>query len=103
MRRLALAHLVRAPGAHAVGVQQAVVGVLVVHREQRVAVGQRKELDRVVVHAGLQRLVGGAVARVHAELGRADVDAERIAPARQHLRAVAGRHGHASALETECR
>jgi hypothetical protein len=65
VRGLRLAHLLRAPGLHAVGVQQAVVDVLVVHHEQaaRRAV-LREEVDAVVMHAHLGFLLGGGVARV---------------------------------------
>jgi hypothetical protein len=40
---------------------------IVVHREQRAVDAEREELDRIVVHAGLQRLLGGAIARVPSE------------------------------------
>ena len=72
--------------------QQAVVGVLVVEREQRVARGKREQLDAVMVHARLQLLLGRAVRRVHAELGTGAADAERIAPGGEDLRAVPRGH-----------
>lgn len=92
VRGLALAHLFGAPGSHTVAMKQPVVGVLVIDREQRPVGAQRKELDRVVVHAGLQRLFIRAVAPVPAEGGLPRSEAHGIAPAVKHLRAITGRN-----------
>ena len=56
-------------------------------------------MHAVVVHARLQRLVGGAVRGVEPELGHARRRAHGIAPAEQHRRLVlrAGREESSSA------
>jgi hypothetical protein len=83
----------------AVGVQQRLVGVLVVHHEQAaLAAGvEREEVHAVVVHAGLHGLVVGAVARVGREGRHAARDAGGRAPGVEHLPFVLGRHHHAVA------
>ena len=96
-----LGDLLGRPGLHAVGMQQAVVDILVVHRQQAAcrAVGtaaERDIVDAVVMHAGLQRLFGRGVAGIRAEDGLAGGRADRIAPAVQH-------RGEADAAAGRCR
>ena len=88
MRGLCLANLLGAPGLEAVAVQQAVVGVFVVHCQQptpRAVEGV--VMNAVVVHAHLHRLVGRAVAAVAAPGRHVAGDADRLAPG-------GDRHGH---------
>ena len=86
VRGLGLAHLLRAPGLHAVGVQQPVVGVLVVHHQQPgVRAVLREVVDAVVVHAHLRFLFGRAVGRVGLERRVLARQADRVAPRRDHL------------------
>ena len=94
-----LGDLLGRPGLHAVGMQQAVVDILVVHRQQAAcravgAAAEREIVDAVVMHAGLQRLLGRGVAGIRAEDGLAGGRADRIAPAVQHRGGVARRHHH---------
>ena len=111
MRRLRLAHLLGIPGLHAVGVQQAVVGVLVVHDQQamRAAAVDRVVMHAVVVHAHLHRLVGGAVAGVGLPRRHVSGHTDRLAPGREGHGLVAFGHDHrvlvgaGDALETEQR
>ncbi|MNR14436.1 hypothetical protein D3C85_1309110 [compost metagenome] len=100
VRVLRFQHLVGIPFLHAVDVQQAVVGVFVVHRQQAVlgAGGgqrQREVAHAVMVHAGLDFLLGGRVGRVLLERRQIALDADRVAPGVQHVGAVAFRHHHA--------
>ena len=95
-RGLRFPHLLRAPGAAAVGMQQPVVQVLVVHREEPVGgtfrrERQRIELHPVVVHAGLRCLLGCGVGRVHPERRHVARDSDRVAPAVEHDCVVFGR------------
>ena len=94
VRVLRLLHLGGRHGHKAIGVQQAVVGVLVVERDQPVRgrTIEREEGHAVVVHAQLHGLLFGAVAGVLAEGWHAPRDAHRIAPGRQHLGHVARWH-----------
>ena len=93
---LRLAHLLGGPGLHAVAVQQAVVGVLVVHDEQavRAAAGDGVVVDAVVVHAHLHRLVGRAVAGIHAPGRHVAGHADRFAPGHEGHGLVALGHDH---------
>ena len=107
--RLRLPHLLGGPRQHAVRVEQAVVGVLVVHGEQPVgragrAGGERKEAHAVVMHAGLAELIVHAVARVGLE-ARAirdwiapGIEDRRDVTARDH-QGVGRRHRHAGEAE----
>jgi hypothetical protein len=103
VRRLRLPHLLGAPRLHAVGVQQAVVGVLVVHHQQpagvAVAARERVEVDAVVVHPRLHLLLRGGVAGVEAERRAARRHADGLAPGGDRLHRVALRNddriGHA--------
>ncbi len=94
VRGLGFLDLVDRPGLHAAHVQEPVVGVLVVHREEpvgRVAAprGEREEVHAVVMHSRLRRLVLGAIAPVALELwSRRD----RVAPRVEHLGDVPGGH-----------
>jgi hypothetical protein len=109
VRGLALLHLLGGPRLHAAGVQQAVVGVLVVHHEQaaRRAALEREEVDAVVVHAHLHGLLGGGVAGVVLERRHVAGHADRLAPGDEgrggvplgHDEAVAGAWG--DGLEAE--
>jgi hypothetical protein len=99
-----LADLLRRPGLHAVRMQQAVVDVFMVqHQQAAVRTVERKEGHAVVVHAGLQGLFVRRVGAIGLEGRHAARDAGGVAPAIEHLRAVAlghddlvdGRHGHA--------
>ena len=93
VRGLRLLHLLGAPGLHAVGVQQAVVGVFVVHHQQAApAAVERVEVDAVMVHAHLQRLVGGAVGGVGPPGRHLAGHAHRLAPGREGLGHIAFRH-----------
>jgi hypothetical protein len=84
---------------HAARVQQAVVGVLVVaHQQATAAAFERVELQAVVVHAHLQRLLGGAVRRIGSPGRHGPRDAHRFAPGRQHLGRVALGHDHGVGL-----
>ena len=95
VRRLRLRDLLRGPGPHAVRVQEPVVGVLVVDDEQAVrrrhrgSLDHREVVERVVVHAGLLRLVGRRVRRVLAE--RRSVR-HRVAPRVEHVGLVSLGH-----------
>jgi secreted PhoX family phosphatase len=66
MRRLRLCHLGGGPVAVAVGVQHAFVGVFVVHHQEGTRTSrrfpQRIEMHAIVMHGGLHRLVGRAIA-----------------------------------------
>ena len=99
VRGLRLGHLFGAPRRRAVGVQQALIGVLVVdHQQAALALRrafERKEMHAVVVHAGLQRLLGGAVAAVGAKCrqpGRQPRRTDGVAPGVDGLGHVTGRH-----------
>jgi hypothetical protein len=94
VRSLALAYLLRAPGLHAVGMEQPVVGVFMIDGEQRAIRAQGKELDRVVVHSRLQRLLLGAVAGIEAKRRLCRRGPDRIAPRKKQLRPVTRWHGH---------
>ena len=90
---LRLAHLLGAPGPGAVGEQQPIVEIFVIHREQTVsrrigAVRQRVEPHPIVVHARLHRLVGRAVRRIRPERGHVAGNTDRVAPAKEHRRVV---------------
>jgi hypothetical protein len=106
---LRLPHLLGTPRLHAVGVQQAVVGVLMVHREQAMggAALERIEVDAVVVHAHLHFLLGRRVGGVGAPGGHVARHADRLAPGRDHARHIALGHdervgaGGGHALEAE--
>ncbi len=93
---LGLGDLLRRPRRHAADVEQAVVGVLVVHRQEAAAGGrgarrEREEVEAVVVHTRLLLLVGDRVARIGAE--RRPVG-DRVAPGVQDLGRVSGRNDH---------
>ena len=97
---LRLAHLLRGPALHAVGVQQPVVGVFVVDHQQSTAgipraVGQRKEVHPVVMHARLEHLFVRTVRRIVAEGGLPLPAAGRVSPAPEHGRAVTCGNVHA--------
>ena len=93
-RSLCLGDFFCAPVLHAADVQQAVVGVLMVHRKQAAFVAvERKVMNAVVMHARLQLLLGGGVASVSLVRGHLARDAHRVAPAIQHLCAITFRHG----------
>ena len=78
------------PRRNPVGKQEALVGVLVVLRQQAMARTVNRKVDHaVVVHSPLLRLILGAVARVRLELGSVG---DRVAPGDQHVRGVALRH-----------
>jgi hypothetical protein len=72
--------------------EQPVVGVFVVDREQRAVRAQWKVLDCIVVHAGLQRLLVCAVAAIPAERRLPRGEPHGIAPCIEHLGAITGRH-----------
>ena len=82
VRGLRLLHFLGTPVRHAGHMQQAVVDVLVVHREQaaRAAAGQGVVVNAVVVHAHLQRLIGGTAAPVFAPRRHVAGHADRLAP-----------------------
>ena len=74
--------------------QQAVIGVLMIHRKQAATIAvKRKVVNAVVVHTGLQFLLGCGVTGVILVRGHLACDAHRIAPAVKHLRAITLGHG----------
>ena len=92
---LRLAHLLQAPVGSAVGEQQAVVHILVVHGQQaHLGAFLRKVVDAVVVHAKLGCLLGGAVAGVVLERSVFTRHAHRVTPGCDHLHGVALGHRH---------
>ena len=96
---LGFAHLLGAPVVHATGVQQAVVGVFVVHGQQGALAacirGQGIQVQAIVVHAHLHRLVGGAVAAVSFKGGNIAWHANGLAPRSKCGGYVALGHGDA--------
>ena len=106
--RLRLADLLRGPVLEAIGVQQAVVDVLMVRRQQAAPRAvERVVVHAVVVHAHLHGLVGGAVAGVWLPRRHRAGDAHRLAPRRDRLGDITfGHHqrvgtGRRHALEAE--
>ena len=92
MRGYRLGRLFSAPGLHAVGVQQAIVGVFVVHDQHTAAAAIDREIPHaVMVHADLCRLLCGSVAGIGLESRHVAGDTDRIAPLADHLRLVAFR------------
>ena len=90
---LRLPDLVGRPGIHAARMQQPVVRVFVVHGQEPVdradlPGGEREEVHAVMVHPGLARLLGDAIARIRLERGPIR---DRIAPGVEDLGDVAGR------------
>jgi len=88
-RVLGLEDFLGAPAPEPVGKEEALVEVLVVYREEAVggavrAVGQREEMHAVVMHAGLQGLLGGTVRGVETKLRTTLGNADRVAPAIEH-------------------
>ncbi len=105
--RLLLAHLFqRAPAflqTHAVGVQRR-VDVFVIDHQQAVAVrriGEREKMHAVVVVAGLLELRLPVVAGIGLPLRR--IGQHRVAPAKEHPRAVPWRHLDPVELRVELR
>ena len=87
---LRLAHLVGIPVGKTVGMQQAVVGIFVVHHQKAAAgalgsIGQRKVVDAVMVHPRLQRLLFSGVAGILTECRRTGRVTNGIAPGIQHV------------------
>jgi hypothetical protein len=75
--------------------QQAVIGVFMVHHQQpAVRTVLREVMNAVVVHAKLRFLLGGAVAGVDLECRVVARQAHRVAPRRDHLHRIALRHHH---------
>ena len=100
VRRLTLANLLGGPGLHATDMQQAVVGVFMVHHQNAPGgiglpagqrKGQREEVHAIVMHAGLQFLIAGGVAGIRFVF-RAVRDG--IAPGIQDLDGIIGGDAH---------
>ena len=106
VRGLRFLHLLSRPRHEPAFVQQAVVGVLVVHRQQaaRIAIAiERIEVDAVVVHAHLRRLLGARMRCIAAPGRHVAGNAYRLAPGGEGRRDITlghhqrvgghGRHG----------
>ncbi len=95
MSRLRLTHFFGAPIGHAIGKQQAVVHVLVIHG-QKTTLGAflRVVMNPIVVHTQLGLLLGGGVAGVFFKSMVVARHAHRITPRRNHLYGISLRHGN---------
>ena len=93
--RLRLTHFFGAPIGHAIGKQQALIHILVVHG-QKTTLGAflRVVMNTVVVHTQLGLLLGGSVAGVFFKSMVVARHAHRITPRGNHLHGVALRHGN---------
>ena len=94
MRGLALGHLGGGPGLHAPGMEEAIVGVLMIDGEEAMGRvvprrGEREEMEPVVMHARLRLLLRGTPARIRPEAG---AFGDGIAPGIENLRSIARRH-----------
>jgi hypothetical protein len=95
VRGLRLAHFGRGPGLHAVGEQQALVDILVIHHQQaRSRAVLREVMDAIVVQTELRLLLHGAVRGIELECRVVSRQAHRLTPGGNDLRVVALWHAH---------
>jgi len=90
----AFVRLFGGPARHAAHMQQAVVGVLVVHGKQATAsaITEREKNQAIMVHSHLDGLLLRRVGGVHPEGRHLACNADRLAPGSNHLGGVALGH-----------
>ena len=82
------------PIFYAVGMKQAIIGVFMVGHDDAMgrAAIERKKHQAVVVHAHLRGLLCGGVGSISAVGRHIAGDADRLAPSRHDIEAIAGWH-----------